>query len=161
MYWRKLLDTDHAQKTHVTCSLIFFLICIVGGGVQTGSTRHVDHLLAYCTCPGWLWGCRIWWNEWQGKPKYSEKTWPGATLSTTNPTWPDSGLNPGRRGRKPATNRFSYGAASRVHYLAGPLARWLLPTGNTRHVTATHCCGDVIAPAWKCVYGALAYKRVA
>jgi hypothetical protein len=27
------------------------------------------------------------WNEdWQGKPKYSEKTCPGATLSTTNPT---------------------------------------------------------------------------
>jgi hypothetical protein len=30
----------------------FFLICIVGGGVQTGSTRHVGHLLAYCTSPG-------------------------------------------------------------------------------------------------------------
>jgi hypothetical protein len=29
----------------------FFLICIVGGGVQSGSTRHVGHLLAYCTCP--------------------------------------------------------------------------------------------------------------
>jgi hypothetical protein len=28
-----------------------------------------------------------------------------------NPTWPDSGLNPGRRGGKPATNRLSYGAA--------------------------------------------------
>jgi hypothetical protein len=27
----------------------FFLICIVGGGVQTGSTRHVGHLQAYCT----------------------------------------------------------------------------------------------------------------
>jgi hypothetical protein len=63
------------------------------------------------TCPGWLWGWRIWWNEWQGKPKYSEKTCPGATLSTTNPTWPDPGLDPGRRGGKPATNRFSYGAA--------------------------------------------------
>jgi hypothetical protein len=32
--------------------LLFFLICIVGGGVRTGSTRHVGHLLAYCTCPG-------------------------------------------------------------------------------------------------------------
>jgi hypothetical protein len=30
----------------------------------------------------------IWWNEnWQGKPKYSDKTCPSATLSTTNPTW--------------------------------------------------------------------------
>jgi hypothetical protein len=26
--------------------------------------------------------------------------------------FPDSGANPGRRGGKPATNRFSYGAAS-------------------------------------------------
>jgi hypothetical protein len=36
----------------------------------------------------WVWGSR--WNEnWQGKPKYSEKTCPSATFSTTNPTWPD------------------------------------------------------------------------
>jgi hypothetical protein len=28
-----------------------------------------------------------------------------------NPTWPDPGLNLGRRGGKPATNRLSYGAA--------------------------------------------------
>jgi hypothetical protein len=58
-----------------------------------------------------LWGWRTWWNEWQGKPKYSEKTCPDATLSTTNPTWPDPGLKPRRRGGKPATNHFSYGAA--------------------------------------------------
>jgi hypothetical protein len=62
-------------------------IRIVGGGVQTGSTRHVSHWMTCCTCPGWLWWGRIWWNEdWQGKPKYSEKTCPSATLSTTNPT---------------------------------------------------------------------------
>jgi hypothetical protein len=30
-----------------------------------------------------------------------------------NPTWPDPDLNPGRRGGKPATNRLSYGAATR------------------------------------------------
>jgi hypothetical protein len=90
----------------------FFLIRIVGGGVQTGSTRHVGHWMAYCNCPGWLWWWRIWWNEdRQGNPKYSEKTCPSATLSTTNPTWPDPGLNPRRRGGKPATNRLSYGAA--------------------------------------------------
>jgi hypothetical protein len=28
-----------------------------------------------------------------------------------NPTWPEPGLNPGRRGGKPTTNRLSYGAA--------------------------------------------------
>jgi hypothetical protein len=60
-----------------------------GGWSPTGSTRHVDHQLAYCTCSGWLWGWRIWWNDdWHGKLKYSEKTCPSATLSTTNQTWP-------------------------------------------------------------------------
>jgi hypothetical protein len=29
-----------------------------------------------------------------------------------NPTWPESGLNPGRCGGKPTSNRVSYGAAS-------------------------------------------------
>jgi hypothetical protein len=54
----------------------------------------------------------IWWNEdWQGKPKYSEKTYSSAILSTINPTWPDPGSNPGRRSGKLATNRLSYGAA--------------------------------------------------
>jgi hypothetical protein len=28
-----------------------------------------------------------------------------------NPTWPDLGLDPGRRGGKPATNRLSYDVA--------------------------------------------------
>jgi hypothetical protein len=51
-------------------------------------------------------------EDWQGKPKYSEKTCLSATLSTTTPTWPDPGSNPGRHGGKPATNRLSYGSAS-------------------------------------------------
>jgi hypothetical protein len=56
----------------------------------------------------WWWLWRNWWNEdWQGKLKYSEKTCPSATLSTTNPIW----LDPGHRCGKPATNRLSYGAA--------------------------------------------------
>jgi hypothetical protein len=97
-------------------TLFVFLIRIVGGGVQTGSTRHVGHWMAYCTCPGWLWWWRNWWNEdWQVKPKYSEKTCPRATLSTTNPTCPDPGSNPGRCGGKPATNRLGSGAA--IKYL--------------------------------------------
>jgi hypothetical protein len=37
------------------------------------------------------------------------------TLSTTNPIWLDPGLNPGRRGGKPATNRLRYGAAHSLH----------------------------------------------
>jgi hypothetical protein len=48
-----------------------------------------------------------WWNEnWQEKLKYSEKTCPGANLSTTTPTRSDLGPNLDRRGRKP-----SYGMA--------------------------------------------------
>jgi hypothetical protein len=39
------------------------------------------------------------------------ETCPSATMSTTNPTLPDPGSNPGRHGGKPATNRLSYGAA--------------------------------------------------
>jgi hypothetical protein len=49
-----------------------------------------DQLVArtLLTAPGWLTWWWSWWNKWlwQGKPKYSEKTCPDATLSTTNPT---------------------------------------------------------------------------
>jgi hypothetical protein len=73
--------------------LIFYFNSISGGRSPTGSTRHVDHQLSYCTCPGWLWGWRNWWNDdWQGKPKYSEETCASATLSNTNLTWPDWAL---------------------------------------------------------------------
>jgi hypothetical protein len=60
----------------------------------------------------WLVCCSRWNENWQGKPKYSEKTCPSATLFTTNSTSPDLGLNPGRRGGKPAINRLSYGTVS-------------------------------------------------
>jgi hypothetical protein len=60
------------------------------GWSLTGPTRHVGHQVTYCNCPEWLWRCRIWWNDnWQRKPKFSKKICPSATLSTTNPTWPD------------------------------------------------------------------------
>jgi hypothetical protein len=43
-----------------------------------------------------------------GKPKQSGTS---ATLFTKNPTWSDLGLNPGRRGGKPATNHLNNGKA--------------------------------------------------
>jgi hypothetical protein len=47
-----------------------------------------------------------WWNEdWQGKPKYTEK------LPQRHFIPHDPGSNPDRRGGKPLTNRLSYGAA--------------------------------------------------
>jgi hypothetical protein len=39
------------------------------------------------------------------------KTCRSATLSTTNPTWTDTGSNSGLRGERPATNRLSHGTA--------------------------------------------------
>jgi hypothetical protein len=52
--------------------------------------------------------------EWRfaGETEVLGENLPQRHLSTTNPTWPDLGANPGRRGGKPATNRLSYGAAS-------------------------------------------------
>jgi hypothetical protein len=43
-----------------------------------------------------------------------------------NPTWPEPGLNPGRRGGKPATNRLSYGAAwgSKLLRIDGELSEY-------------------------------------
>jgi hypothetical protein len=38
----------------------------------------------------------------------------GHFCPSQNPTWPDPGLNPGRRGGKPATNRLSYEALYRL-----------------------------------------------
>jgi hypothetical protein len=61
----------------------------VGGGVHTGSTRHCGHYWPIVPVPGdcddgEVGGMN---GGWQGKPKYSEKNFPGATLSTTNPTF--------------------------------------------------------------------------
>jgi hypothetical protein len=44
---------------------------------------------------------------------------------------PDPGANPGRRGGKPATNRFSYGAAVPTQLTTG--ASLFLPKGTERH----------------------------
>jgi hypothetical protein len=98
-------------------SVIFLLLLLVGWDLHHQVLRP---LLAYCTAPNdrWWWLWSNWWN-WQGKPKYSEKTCPIATLSTTNPTWPDPCANTGRRGGKPATNRLSYGAAIDSDALSG------------------------------------------
>jgi hypothetical protein len=59
----------------------------------------------------WVWS--NWWSENRnGKPNYSEKTCPSATLSTKCPTWLGLGSNPGRSGGKPASNRLNCGTTS-------------------------------------------------
>jgi hypothetical protein len=50
-----------------------------------------------------------------------------------NPAWPDPGLNPNRRGGKPATNRLSYVAASNSalgvypQFSGGPARKYFSP----------------------------------
>jgi hypothetical protein len=47
-------------------------------------------------------------NEWQGKPKYSEKTWSITALSTAGPTRLALDSNPGGRGRKLGTTKSGF-----------------------------------------------------
>jgi hypothetical protein len=53
---------------------------------------------------------RVWssrWNVGRGNRSTRRKPASSATLSTTNPTWPDCDANSGRRGGKPATNHWT------------------------------------------------------
>jgi hypothetical protein len=99
---------------HLHSECIFFFL-VSWGGVRlspTGTSATIWPIVpASDDRWWWVWSRR--WNEnWQGKPKYSEKICPSVTLSITDPTWPDLGSNPGHPGGKPATNRLSYGTAS-------------------------------------------------
>jgi hypothetical protein len=106
-----LVRSRIANRDIATFGFTSITIVSFSGWGETESTWYVSHYLAIVPAPDdrwWLWSS--WWNEdWQGKPKYSEKTCPSATVSSTIPTWPDLGANPGRRGGKPVTNRLSYG----------------------------------------------------
>jgi hypothetical protein len=48
----------------------------------------------------------------------------GENLSTTNPTRPDLGSNPGHRGGKPANNRLSYNTATHLPIIGDPYVIW-------------------------------------
>jgi hypothetical protein len=100
-----------AFLTHI---FIYLFIFISWSGMRVSPFGTSATNLPNVAAPDDRWW-RMWnsrWNEsWQRKPKYSEETCYSATLSTANPTWPDVGSNPGRRGGKSATNRLSYGTA--------------------------------------------------
>jgi hypothetical protein len=91
----------------------FYLISIVGGGVQLGpfGTAATNGLL----CQPRVIMIMEKLVEWlAGETEVLGETCPSAALSTTNPTCPDANL--GRRGGKPASNRLSYGTTPRVGY---------------------------------------------
>jgi hypothetical protein len=101
---------DTAKRPHTP-------VIIWGGGclgrrfpVMPPSYRSGDpvRLLSGQRYNPWMW-IRLWNENWQGHPKYLEETHRGVTLSTTNPAWPDLGLNP----------PYSHDTASRC------LASWL------------------------------------
>jgi hypothetical protein len=97
-------DLWHGQ---LTTNFVFFYYSLWG---ETESAWYCGHFWLIVPVPhdrwGWLWS--NWWDEdWQGKPKYLEKTCPSATLSITNPTWLDVSSNPGGRGGKPANTTWA------------------------------------------------------
>jgi hypothetical protein len=70
-------------------STVFFLIRIVGRGVHIGCSRGTAAMYwPIVPVPGDCEDGEVGGMKcgWQGKPKYSEKTCPGAILSTTNTT---------------------------------------------------------------------------
>jgi hypothetical protein len=78
--------TQSTSSLHISLRFIF-----IASGVGL-SPLYCGYFWPIVPTPGdrWGWLWRNLWNEdWQGKPKYSEKTCPSATSSTTNPTWPD------------------------------------------------------------------------
>jgi hypothetical protein len=93
MLWQSLNKLPDTGRAVSSSGFFFFVI--------TGVVLYFEycgHYWPIVPAPDdrWLWSWINWWNEdWQGKPKYSEKTWPSATLSTTNLTWLDPGSRPG------------------------------------------------------------------
>jgi hypothetical protein len=67
-------------------SIIIIIIIISGVGLSPLGTAATNRPIVQAPDVRWGWLWSNWWNEdWQGKPKYSEKSCPSATLSTTIP----------------------------------------------------------------------------
>jgi hypothetical protein len=97
------IHEDYKLRVIIMQSPVCCLCCLVSsGGVRLNSLGTSATSLPTVTALDDRWAWSIWWNEnWQGKPKYSEKTCPNVTLSITNPTWFNMGSNFVRRSEKP------------------------------------------------------------
>jgi hypothetical protein len=133
---------ESQEKLRWRC--VFFLLLFLVGWDWV--SWYCGHYWPIVPAPDdrWWWLWRNWWDEeWQGKPKYSEKTCPSAILSTTNPTWLDPGLNPGRRS---GSQRLTAWAMARPHYLLTYGAESLLRScqlcshsGTSQHFEEPEC----------------------
>jgi hypothetical protein len=106
--------------------LVYFFV-VSWGGVRLsplGTSATNWPIVPAPDCRRWMWS--RWNGKWQGKPKYSEETCLNASLSTTNPTWPDLGW-------KPATNRMSYGTTLWPPFL------WALKTAALYRAIRVNC----------------------
>jgi hypothetical protein len=125
---------------HVSCTRLHFFFVLV-----QWDFGYCGHYYPIVPVPDdrWWWLWRNWWNEnWQGKPKFSEKSCPSATLSTTNPTWLVPGLNPGRRGGKPATNRLHGHTSVRRQFSRHFMKLWLFEVSWTFYIK--WCLGPIL-----------------
>jgi hypothetical protein len=106
----KYLSNLQQPRTITSTLFFFFLIswCVMRLGPPGTSATNWPII----PTPSGRWVGSSWCNEnWQVKPKNSEKTFLSATIFTPNPTLPELGSNPGRHGGKPAANLLSYGAS--------------------------------------------------
>jgi hypothetical protein len=108
VWWPQVIEDTCSKRQ----TLLFF--SFVGCGMKLSPLGTSATIWPIVLAPDdrwwWLWSNR-WDENWERKPKYSEKTCPSITWSTTNPTWLDLGSSPGRRCEKMVTNRLSSGPA--------------------------------------------------
>jgi hypothetical protein len=112
-------------------------------------------VLAYYAFPRWYMesnGGMILTGENQ---RIRRKTCPSATLSTTNPTWIDSGSNLSLRGERLATNDLSHGTAQEQYlsYLCQYIKNFLLLAAKyCIHPNSTHSKQDAHPHFYSCLY---------
>jgi hypothetical protein len=120
---------------------------------------QIPHDLTWARIRAAAVGSRRLTNTLQVEVADSQKCWylstelDSATLSTTNPTWPDLGSNPGRRGGKPTTNQYFTGGGSWLPEMLVPIYR----TGQ-RHISEDLKLSSKYLLIYICKY--LWYKKI-